>query len=59
MLRGFVGGVVIQKSHTAYSSAFQSTCGLAAALYWLEQELDILAVIHMGARSTLTISIST
>lgn len=47
---GLVGGVVIQKSHAAYSSAFQSTCGLAAALYWFELELDVLAVIHMGTR---------
>lgn len=47
---GLIGGVVIQKSHTPYSSAFQATCGMTAALYWFEQEVDLLAVFHTGAR---------
>jgi len=45
---GLSAGVMIEKSHVAYSQTFQSTCALTAALYWYEQSLDELAVIHLG-----------
>jgi len=47
---GISAGVVIEKSNVAYNGAFQSTCALTAALYWYEQKLDELAVLHMGVR---------
>ena len=39
----------ILRSHVAYSCGFEAPCGLAAALYWYEQRLQVLAREHFGA----------
>jgi hypothetical protein len=39
----------IVRSHVSYSSGFESPCALAAALYWYEQRLEMLAQEQLGA----------
>jgi hypothetical protein len=40
------------QSHVAYNRAFDVTCGMMAALYWYEAELQRLAQQHLGSRIT-------
>lgn len=46
---GLSAGVRIEKSHIPYSGGFQSTCALAAGLYWYEASLDDAARRHLGS----------
>lgn len=46
---GMVNVVHPLQSRIPYSSAFDATCALAAALYWYEGRLQDLAQIHLGA----------
>jgi len=40
---GVANRTEIDRSNIPYSAGFESTCALAAALYWYEQRLDVLA----------------
>ena len=46
---GLVDGVRFEQSHVPYSSGFDLSCTMAAALYWYEAELDLLAQEHLGS----------
>ena len=46
---GLTGGVQMVRSQVAYSSGFRATCGVTAALYWYERELDRLARKTFGS----------
>lgn len=46
---GLSAGVRIAKSRVPYSSGFQSTCALAAGLYWYEASLNEAARHHLGS----------
>lgn len=46
---GLVDGVRFLRSHASYSSVFDATCALGAALYWWEQSLDAAAMAQFGA----------
>jgi hypothetical protein len=41
------------QSHVAYNRAFDVTCGMMAALYWYEAELQRLAQLHLGSKSSV------
>ena len=45
---GVVNRTEIVQSNIPYSAGFESTCALAAALYWYEQRLDVLAQDYLG-----------
>ena len=42
-------GVQIERSHVPYNQVFEARCAVAAALYWYERELDLLAREHLNA----------
>jgi hypothetical protein len=39
----------IRRSRIPYSAGFESTCALAASLYWYEQRLEVLAEEYLGS----------
>lgn len=45
---GLETGVQIERSHIPYNSVFEARCGLVAALYWYERELQALAHEHLN-----------
>ncbi len=45
---GLTDGVRFDQSNVPYSSGFDLSCGMAAALYWYEAEVDRLAREHLG-----------
>lgn len=46
---GLTDGVRFDQSNVPYSSGFDLSCGMAAALYWYEAEVDRLAREHLGS----------
>lgn len=46
---GLTDGVRFDRSGVPYSSGFDLSCGMAAALYWHEAEVDRLAREHLGS----------
>lgn len=46
---GLNDGVRFDQSSVPYSSGFDLSCGMAAALYWYETEVDRLALEHLGS----------
>ena len=46
---GLVNAVRPVHSHVSYNRSFDLTCGMMAALYWYEAELQRLAEEHLGA----------
>lgn len=45
---GLENGLQFTRSHFAYRGGFDITCGMAAAMYWYEQRLAVLAREHLG-----------
>jgi hypothetical protein len=46
---GLEAGKRITRSHVPWSGPFDTTCAMAAALYWWEAEVQDLARVHMGS----------
>jgi hypothetical protein len=46
---GLEAAVRLQQSHVAYNRTFDATCGMMAALYWYEADLQRLAQQHLGS----------
>jgi hypothetical protein len=46
---GLTDGVRFDQSNVLYNNGFDLSCGMAAALYWYESEVDRVAQEHLGS----------